>query len=353
MEKFNWEPEAKIFVFHEEVIGKPKMHTKRLDLHDWIKIDNTYVAQQQLKKTLLKTERDKILVTSSNNSTEMCKWEFFQLIINFLPKRFPDLFEERPGCIFNKVFKEEVSTARHAKEDLLVRISSLTQEDWVILEWSDASQGYVLTAGVVFFPMRWSLKAKFNKVLVDIHAPVAQFTKNFTSKAHSLMKSMSSESPIWRANWSIFNDLKGPLDLYAPIGHLERNERNNVTDYFGEGTGRELTFRVEYQTLRKLPETQCIVFSIRSYQRYLEDFKQFPLFDSEGLLKAIENLNEDEKDYKGAVFWSEAAKKYLKNNVINTKHLKTNSFIFKPSMVFSIVACSLFVAFVLKRKYYR
>ena len=133
-EKINWEPEYKVFVFHEEIKGKPKMHIKRLELKDWIKIDNSYINQQQLKKTILENDRDKIFVSNSTSSTEECKWEFFQLLVDYLPKRFPDVFEERPGCIFNKVFDEEVSTAKHGDEDLLIRVSSLTQEDWVILE---------------------------------------------------------------------------------------------------------------------------------------------------------------------------------------------------------------------------
>ena len=51
----------------------------------------------------------------------------------------------------------------------------------------------------------------------------------------------------------------GPLDLYAPKASLDRNDEN-ITTPFDENTGRALVFRAEYQTLRKLPKTKCIVF---------------------------------------------------------------------------------------------
>ena len=198
--------------------------------------------------------------------------------------------------------------------------------------------------------MRWSLQAKFNKVLGEIHKPVAQFTKHFALKAHSILKSLKPEAPIWRANWSVFNDLKSPLDLYSPAGHSELNETNTTTVYQGDRTGRDLIFRVEYQTLRKLPKTQCIVFSIRSYQRYLEDFKQFPANDAEGLIKAIENLDQDEKGYKGAAFWAEAAIKYLRNDVLKEK-IEDKTRILKPAKIASMIVAASAIIFIFIKSY--
>ena len=47
--------------------------------------------------------------------------------------------------------------------DPLIRAGNLTQEDWVILEWDESLQAYVLHAGIVYFPMRWSLLEKWNQ----------------------------------------------------------------------------------------------------------------------------------------------------------------------------------------------
>ena len=52
--------------------------------------------------------------------------------------------------------------------DPLIRAGNLTQEDWCILEWSESHQAYVLTAGIVYFPMRWSLLEKWNQPMSGI-----------------------------------------------------------------------------------------------------------------------------------------------------------------------------------------
>ena len=192
-------------------------------------------------------------------------------------------------------------------------LGKLTQEDWVILEWDESMDNYKLTAGVVYFPMRWSLLEKWNKGMPGIHMPVKGFMKHLLKNVQSLFKAMTPSSPVWRANWAVFNDLKDPLDLYTPTGHSDRNDTNQVLPYEGEVTGKKLTFRAEYQTLCKLPESQAIVFSIRTYQRYLSDFKMYPLSDSKGLIKAIATLDPDFYVYKGAEFWKDAAIQYLES----------------------------------------
>lgn len=64
-------------------------------------------------------------------------------------------------------------------------------------------------------------------------------------------------------------------------------------------------------SLFRLPESKAIVFSIRTYQRYLSDFRNLPLHDIQGLIKAIDTLDPDFYVYKGAEFWKDAALQYL------------------------------------------
>jgi len=310
--EIEWDEDPMVFIFNDEIPGKVKMHTRRLDMKEWIKIDKTYPAQMALKEELWKKHKDNIFVSNPDEKTQECKWEIFSMICEHIPERFPYIFEKREGCIYNKILGTTVSTLRSDEEDPLIRASKLTQEDWVIIEWDDKEEGYVLTAGVVSFPMRWSLQQKFNKVLAAIHVPVKAFMEHLVRKVYDLFKKMPPEAPLWRGNWAVFNDLEGPLDLYTPTGSLDRNDANRSTEY-GPNTGRELTFRAEYQTLVKLPKTRCIVFGIRTYQRYLEEFQNFPSKDVQGLSKAIENLDKEFVIYKGAEFWQEAAIKYLKN----------------------------------------
>ncbi len=220
----------------------------------------------------------------------------------------------------------------------------LTQEDWVVMEWDEDLQAYKLTAGVVYFPMRWSLNGKWNKGMPGIHKPVKGFMKHLLTNVQSLFKAMTPAAPIWRANWAVFNDLDDIMDLYTPTGHTSRNLVNQTSVFKGEATGKELTFRAEYQTLTKLPESKAIIFSIRTYQRFLEDFKRVPVKDSKGLIKAIENLDPDFYVYKGADFWKDASIKYLQL-VIDEKEGRLKSKV-SPALLMSLGGAALACAVV-------
>ena len=56
MDNFNWEPDPMYFAFRAEIPGKVRMHTKRLKWDDWVKIDNTYPDQMNLRKEILSTK---------------------------------------------------------------------------------------------------------------------------------------------------------------------------------------------------------------------------------------------------------------------------------------------------------
>jgi len=318
MEKdFSWDDDPLVFIFHKEQPEKVKMMTHRLNMKNWIQIDKTYPAQMKLRHKLIKENYKEVFVTNEDEGIKAAKQELLEMIIDYLPKQFSDKFESRDGGVYNKIVDEFVSSDPEDVTDPLIRAGNLTQEDWCILEWSESHQAYVLTAGIVYFPMRWSLLEKWNQPMSGIHEPVEAFTKHLSPKVHDLFKnSLTPNAPIWRANWAVFNDLEGPLDLFTPDGHDKRNEANKTNDYQGEATGKALTFRAEYQTLIKLPKSKAIVFSIRTYQRYLEDFKNYPSSDANGLVRAIENLVPEMYVYKGAEFWKEAALTYLRNDVL-------------------------------------
>ena len=76
----------------------------------------------------------------------------------------------------------------------------------------------------------------------------------------------------------------------------------------------------------RIKRFKLLVFSIRTYQRFLSDFRKFPLEDSLGLIRAIETLEPDFYVYKGAEFWREAAVRYLEDIVLQrerTSRVKT------------------------------
>jgi len=312
--EFKWEKANNDFVFKREIPGRVRMHTRRLGMEDFIRIDKTYPDQMRLKKDLFKNKLDQVFISRDSPATTSAKQEFLDMLVKYLPGRFPDIFKKTDGEMYIKPLGETISLDTTV-EDPLVVASRLVQEDWCILEWSEKHENYVFTAGAVCFPMRWSILEKFEQPMFKIHEPVKAF-KTLESSVLDLVKNMTHEKPVWRANWAVFNDLDGTLDLATPAGHTDRE--NHKTEFNPKTTGRELTFRAEYQTLLKLPKSKAIVFSIRTYQMFLEEFQQFPIADTKALIKAIKTINPHMGVYKAVKFWEDAAVKYLESIIDGT-----------------------------------
>jgi hypothetical protein len=307
-----WEEDPKVFIFHEDTNGKTRMHIKALDLKNWILIDKTYPDHMAMRFKLIEEKLPEVFVSTELPSTKLAKEEVLELLIDYLPKRYPTFFQStKDGGIKNLLTGDQFNP-KNLDEDPLIVASRLVQEDFCILELNPETSLYKLTAGIVLFPMRWKLTEKFKNDLPHIHIPVTAFTKHLKNNVNDLFEDMQSNAPVWRANWSLFHDLDGPLDLFSPASTSERAARVISSENLDE-VGRIITFRAEFQTLRRLPKSNAILFGIRTYQRYLEDFKTLPKSDTIALIKAIENLSAEMYDYKSAKYWKDASLKYLRS----------------------------------------
>ena len=94
-----------------------------------------------------------------------------------------------------------------------------------------------------------------------------------------------------RFNWSVYEDSK----LFQPARSKSRIERSKtITE---DNAGDRLFIRVERQTIRRLPETGAIVFTIRVHVNPLLSIKK-DLSLLTDFNQALENLTTDMKRYK-------------------------------------------------------
>lgn len=130
------------------------------------------------------------------------------------------------------------------QEPPIITAARLIQEDLLILE------NNVLTAAVLCFPASWTLSEKFGRGMEAIHSVVEEYTDDIAKRVARLFDAIRPEQPLWRANFMIYED----PELFQP--RLEIDKR-------ASGCGEYV--RVERQTLRKLPETQAVIFGIHTY----------------------------------------------------------------------------------------
>jgi hypothetical protein len=167
------------------------------------------------------------------------------------------------------------------------------QEDLCVLEKRDT---WRLTAACVCFPSRWNLREKIGQTLDTIHEPIPGYAEQLASPTTSVFDRLTPERSFWRLNWTLLDD----PTLHQPTS-TRRSPEGDLSQWF---------FRVERQTIRALPDTGAVVFTIRNYATSLADLRGNELF-LEHLVTAIEQSPAAMKEYKGWVGVAEVLRAVL------------------------------------------
>ena len=283
-------------------MSPPKIHTPydgsskpftiglaQLDEAQWLEEDENLSRYLDEKLSLYKSLPDKVLV--EDEDTHEAQSEVLSLIQSHLLKHFPT-FYQRIGNVMRVAGQRDVRLDDETLSPLAIA-GLLVQEDLVLMR--KAPEGWRLVAASLCFPSAWNLLEKFKRPLHEIHAPVPDFGEG-TRNAGLIERMFDNLNParsVLRWNWSLYGDDK----LYHPLSD------NGMKRRFGEGddiTGR-VTLRLERQTLRKLPQSGDILFTIRIYLDPLEALQSH----AEGavLARSIEQqimaMTDEQIAYKG------------------------------------------------------
>jgi hypothetical protein len=239
------------------------MGMRPLDLATWLQLDGRRDEELALKAELLERRYDAVVATESAGDTAS-----------------RELLEEVKA--FLAVYHPLVSTATNEGEHPIVQAGRLAQEDFCVLVRDDA---WRLRAACVCFPSRWDLAQKIGTTLDEIHSPVPGYDRELSTPTNSFFDRLRPERSYWRLNWTLLDhaDLFQPQRArVAPSGELE--------DWF---------FRVERQTLRQLPHTNAIVFTIRTYVASAASLRVSDQQFVPALLRGLDTAPRDVQDYKG------------------------------------------------------
>jgi hypothetical protein len=261
---------------------------KPLDLADWIEVDGQLPAYLAEKEQLLAGYRDEVFVAEPG--TEGTQSEVLALLAEHLPARFPDTYRRDGDTIAIAPANRSVSLA--GTEPPLLTAARLVQEDLVLLRAGEG--GWRVVAGSLSFPSSWSLREKFGRPMHEVHGPVPGFgggTRN-AELIERMFTNLKPTIPVLRWNWSLYGDDR--------LHHPESADPTRLR--FGEGTRPEHVFlRVERQTLRRLPKSLDILFTIRIYLDPLEALETHA--DARTIIPALvaqlETLTAEQLDYKG------------------------------------------------------
>ena len=211
---------------------------KPLAAADWIEVDEHYDVYLREKRRLYAEHLSDVF--AAEEGTTEAQGEVQELLARHMEEQFPHL----------------QSAPTDPAAPPLKTASLLVQEDLVLMRKGE--DGWRLAAASLCFPSSWSLAEKFRQPLADIHKPVPQFGRD-TRNAQLIERMFDSlqGQMVVRWNWS----LQADAELYHPLSHSQRDVRAvEPAPRFADGNP---FIRVERQTLRKMPRSGDILFTIR------------------------------------------------------------------------------------------
>lgn len=261
---------------------------KPLEFDRWLEVDGFFGAQLTEKHRLYTELPDKVFVEEAD--TRDAQREVLGLV------------ETQMGQFHAQALGEARALGTTGHGTLagapLVTASLMTQDDLILMRRGD--DGWRLAAGSLCFPSSWSLTEKFGKPLHQIHDPVPGFgTGTRPAEIISRMFDNLQGQAVERFNWSVqSNDA-----LYHPLSDRQRIARSaERQSSFPDGDINAHAFiRVERQTLRKLPVSRDILFTIRIYLDPLAVLARHPdrARIAAGFATQLGELDETQLDYKG------------------------------------------------------
>ncbi|MBJ7504822.1 MAG: DUF3445 domain-containing protein [Ilumatobacteraceae bacterium] len=146
--------------------------------------------------------------------------------------------------------------------DALVDAALAVPDDLAVLRSIATGDGEQLpfVAGVVCSPSRWRLADKIGHDMLAVHQPVALYGEHIGAAVDTTLTRLSPDKPVWRSNWTL-EDHPALFQPFAPGRQLVEHPT-------------ELWIRIERETLRRLPRTQGVLFTIRSFQEPLTTYVQ-------------------------------------------------------------------------------
>lgn len=214
------------------------MGLRRLDPDRWLLPDEHRAAELDLKARLLAERHDEVFAALPGTSEAGA--EVLELVAAHL------------GC----------PTPEAGDLHALDLAGRLVQEDLCLM--TPDGDGYVLGAASLCFPSHWRLHDKLGRPTAAIHGPVPGYETELAGRVDRFLARLRTDSPVWRRNWTIHDH----DELFAPEPPASRRDRPDVPD--------GLWLRSERQTLRRLPRTAAIVFTIRTQQVPLRALESRP-----------------------------------------------------------------------------
>ncbi|KAI0772524.1 hypothetical protein BD413DRAFT_45757 [Trametes elegans] len=335
------------------------MGIRSMPWDEWLELDREFPQFHRVADHRIRTRGDRLVIVHPEQpgivpSGHAAAEELMYEIAEYLSRRHPDAYRvtrkpvsENPdengwygeGKIWTITLIPFDETYDLEKSEPLKVARMLIQEDFTLmLEGTDGR--YYLQAGAVVIAGSWRLEDKMGMPLEDIHLSgnVPQYQTKLQTSMDRYFRRLPLDKPVIRNNYAVqlVQEPAARMPAPAPGSLLARDpdelawsetmngsEDSNAferakfvhdqrdptpRDADGESifpasrtetpaTARTVRLRTERQTLRRLPRTGAIVFTIRVYQTPFEELVREPGVPGR-IASAIRSWPEDVARYK-------------------------------------------------------
>ncbi|KAJ9259875.1 hypothetical protein DTO195F2_4752 [Paecilomyces variotii] len=286
------------------------MGIRKMDWNEWIEMDSYFKWYHDMKVSELENDLDAHIKYVDNAVTRDACFEVLEELTQYLCHRYPSIFQLKEKILHNVLTGEKFSWPAATPTDALTTAAKLIQDDIVLMVENDDGQ-YHLDAGAVCLPGFWRLKEKFRMSLDTLHleAGVPHYEQKLQKAMNRFFKNLTPEKPVTRNNY--FIQLDDGLHWSHRMGNQDGDEIASwATSDSSDLTVEELHFRSERQTLRRLPRSNALLFTVRTYFEPITTIAQEPHVPGR-LAEAIRAWNDVVSAYKGKEKWEHIILPYL------------------------------------------
>lgn len=286
------------------------MGIRNMEWDSWIELDNEWSKFHDEKVKRLAERGTELFGTEPEAQDAV--FELLEEFRSYLPNRYPQLFEQTPKGLKNLKTGENFEfmglKPSEMAEDPMVMAAKMVQDDLAIMMEGPSGE-YFLKAGAIILPGFWRFRDKYGLSLNQIHTTgdVPQYKQKLQNGMSKFFTRLTCDKPVVRNNY--FIQLDDVLGWSKSIGN---EDTETVGWYTAEkaATAESLFYRSERQSLRRLPRSGAVVFTIRTYFAPIPQICEEPYIPRR-LLEGIESWSDDVKEYRGYEKFKDAILPYL------------------------------------------
>ncbi|CAH6723115.1 hypothetical protein CLIB1444_13S00694 [[Candida] jaroonii] len=319
---FKWEETESVKSYpFKNAAYKLTMSIGKLDPQDWLLMEPTYKKTIGVKTQIINNVHpdypDRDLRSCTLFALPECVPainEFYDIVVNYMCDKYPMYFKKEGDKIYNSVTKEYVPASSDGvdAEKLLSSLVGTIEEDFIILmkDPTSDSDEYFFKGGVFAFAAGFNPSTKINTPLTSIHLPIPGYEEKLKVSMNRFFNRLQIGQFVTRSNFSIQTHNLYYVDDRNK-GHNRPNEEQISIPEEELDFDKQVHYRSERQVLTRLPKTEAIVFTIRTYLHPMSEIRNEGEEVCERLIGAINGLPREIFLYKAAGEWAEGVKSYL------------------------------------------